>query len=384
MFGKHITLFRLFGFVVKLDASWVLLAMLVTWSLATGYFPSVIPGLGAQVYWSISMLGALGLFGSIIFHEMSHSIVARRYGLPINGITLFIFGGVAEMEDEPQNPKVEFLMAIAGPISSYALALGFLIISVIAGAGGSLTPFTALLGYLAMINAMLATFNLIPAFPLDGGRVLRAALWYWKGNMRWATRLAAQIGSAFGLAFVALGVLNVLRGELVGGVWIAVIGLFLNSAAGSSYTQLRTRQALEGQPVSRFMTRDPVTVPPHLSLRELVDDYIYVYGHDMYPVVAENRLLGCAGLSQIKQVPQSQWQDVSVSEIMSPCSTGNMIDANADAVAAIAIMQRSGNSRLMVLKEGHLAGVVALKDILRLLALKLDLEKPESPDEDKA
>lgn len=162
-----------------------------------------------------------------------------------------------------------------------------------------------------------------------------------------------------------------------------MIGLFLNRAAGSSYTQLRTRQTLEGQPVHRFMTRDPVIVPPHLSLRELVENYIYVYGHDMYPVVDGNRVLGSVGLSQIKHVPQSQWQDRPVREIMLPCSTGNMIDANADAVAAIAMMQRSGNSRLIVLTEDRLTGVVALKDILRLLALKMDLETPEYADEDK-
>ncbi|HEX4889791.1 MAG TPA: site-2 protease family protein [Alphaproteobacteria bacterium] len=377
MFGKHITLFRLFGFVVKLDASWVLLAMLVTWSLATGYFPTVIPGLAITAYWSIGVMGALGLFASIIFHEMCHSLVARVYGLPINGITLFIFGGVAEMEGEPRSPKVEFLMAIAGPISSYALALGFFILASVSGSDEVVTPFSALLGYLAMINTMLATFNLIPAFPLDGGRVLRAALWQWKGNMRWATRHAARIGSGFGLGFVALGVLSILQGEVAGGIWIAVIGLFLNSAAGSSYTQLRTRQALEGQPVGRYMSRDPITVSPYLNLRELVDNYVYVFGHDLFPVVEENLLLGSVGLSQIKHIPQTQWQDISVREIMSPCSPDNMIDVNEDAVAAIALMQRTGNSRLLVLERGRLAGIVALKDILRLLALKLDLETPE-------
>ncbi len=377
MFGKHITLFRLFGFEVKLDASWVLLASLVTWSLATGYFPTVIPDRTGSVYWSIGALGACGLFASIIFHEMCHSLVARAYGLPINGITLFIFGGVAEMEDEPKSPKIEFLMAIAGPISSYMLALIFFICVTFIGSMDSPTLFGALLGYLVMINTMLATFNLIPAFPLDGGRMLRAALWQWKGNMRWATRHASRIGAAFGIGFIVLGILNVLQGDIVGGLWISVIGVFLNSAAGSSYTQLRTRQALEGQPVHRFMSRDPITVPPHLSLRELVDDYVYVQGHDMYPVVEENRLLGTIGLSQIKHVPQSKWHSVQVREIMSPCSPDNMIDANADAVGAISLMQRSGNSRLLVIDGGRLAGVVALKDILRLLALKLDLETLE-------
>ncbi|MFZ5833824.1 MAG: site-2 protease family protein [Pseudomonadota bacterium] len=375
--ARQIRLFRLFGFEVKLDASWVILALLVSWSLATGYFPAELPGFSAPRYWGIAVLGACGLFGSIIFHEMCHALVARYYGLPIHGITLFIFGGVAEMEDEPQNPRVEFLMAVAGPISSYFLAFVFFSMLHLAGPDSGATPFTALLGYLVMINTMLATFNLLPAFPLDGGRMLRAALWHWKGNMRWATRHAARIGAGFGMGLVLLGVLAVLQGDIVGGMWIAVIGLFLHHAADSSYTQLRARQNLEGQPVYRFMTRNPVSVPPRLSLHDLVHDYVYVYGHDMYPVVENNLLLGSIGLSQIKSVPQSSWHDVRVSEIMVPCSSDTVIDANADAVRAIALMERSGNSRLLVTDAGYLAGVVALKDVLRLLALKLDLESPE-------
>ncbi len=377
MFGKHITLFRLYGFEVKLDASWIFLAALVSWSLAAGYFPSEIPGRTNTLYWSLAIAGALGLFSSIIFHEMCHSLVARAYGLPINGITLFIFGGVAEMDEEPQSPKVEFLMAIAGPISSYMLAIALFIATRVAGLNDEQTPFGALLLYLVMINAMLATFNLIPAFPLDGGRILRAALWHWKGNMRWATRQAAQIGSAFGISFIVIGVLNILLGDIAGGLWIAVIGLFLNRAADSSYTQLRVRQALEGRPVSRFMSRDPVTVPPSLSVRELVDAYVYVHGHDMYPVVDGGQVLGIVGLRQIKHLPQSQWHTKQVREIMSPCSPDNMINADADAVGAISVMQRSGNSRLLVVERGRLAGVVALKDMLRLLALKIDLEAAE-------
>lgn len=374
MFGRQLSLFRLYGFEVKLDLSWILLALLVSSSLARGYFPEKVPGLAVGVYWVIGMLGAAGLFASIIFHEMCHSLVARAYGLPIRGITLFIFGGVAEMEDEPADARVEFLMAIAGPLSSYALALGFFLAGRLADAMGAPQAFTALTGYLNLINFMLATFNLLPAFPLDGGRILRAVLWRWKGSLRWATRHASRIGAGFGIGMIVLGVLQALQGDLASGVWIGVIGLFLHGAASSSYTQLRTRQALEGQPVRRFMSRDPVTVPPYLSLRELADDYIYVHGHDMYPVTDGGRLVGCVNLRQIKDVPQSRWQTAQTGQIMSPCSADNMIDAEEDAIQAIAVMQRSGNSRLMVIENGRLAGVVALKDMLRLLALKLDLE----------
>lgn len=377
MFGKPLSLFRLYGFDVRLDASWGLLALLVTWSLAKGYFPGEVPGRPDAIYWLSGILGATGLFCSIIFHEMCHSLVARRYGLPINGITLFIFGGVAEMEEEPDSAKVEFLMAIAGPIASYVLAIGFFITAWITGAAGAYGPFVAVLGYLAMINTMLATFNLIPAFPLDGGRVFRAILWQWKGNLRWATRYASRAGTAFGVILIVLGVLNLVQGDFAGGLWIALIGLFLHNAASASYTQLRTRQAMEGQRVHRYMTRNPVTVSPDMTIRDVVDNYVYVHGHDMFPVVNGTELLGAIDLRQIKDVPQSQWENVLAREVMSPCSPENMIQAGDDAVRAISVMQQSGNSRLLVMDKGQLAGVIALKDILRLLSVKLDLESME-------
>lgn len=377
MFGRQVSLFRLYGFEVKLDASWAILALLVIWSLAKGYFPGEIPGHSSAIYWTIGALGAAGLFGSIIFHELSHSLIARAYGLSIRGITLFIFGGVAEMEGEPASAKTEFAMAIAGPISSYVLAFGFYALSWIADAIGMYVPFVAVLTYLAMINTMLATFNLIPAFPLDGGRVFRAALWAWKGNLAWATRYASRVGAAFGLALVVFGVLNVVQGDFVSGMWLALIGLFLNGAAGASFQQLRARQALEGQPVRRFMSRNPVTVSPQMRIRELVENYLYEYGHKLFPVVDAGRLVGAVDLRQIKDVPQSQWDDIRIQEIMSPCTPENMIEAHDDAVRALSVMQRGANSRLLVVEGGRLVGLIALKDILRLLAVKLDLESTE-------
>ena len=191
MFGARITLFRLLGFEVRLDASWLILAVLLTWSLARGYFPAYYPGLAAQTYWWMGVVGALGLFASIVLHELAHSVVARRYGLPMRGITLFIFGGVAEMDDHPPTAKSEGMMAIVGPIASYALALVFYLLHLAGSGGGLPEALTGVLGYLAFINLVLATFNLVPGFPLDGGRVLRSILWAWKGDLRWATRTAS-------------------------------------------------------------------------------------------------------------------------------------------------------------------------------------------------
>jgi Zn-dependent protease/CBS domain-containing protein len=377
MFGKQATLFELLGFKVKVDASWVFLALLITWSLAKGYFPQSYEGFSAATYWWMGISGAIGLFGSLILHELSHSVVARRYGLPIRGITLFIFGGVAEMEEEPANPKTEFLMAIAGPIASLLLAAAFYILSLLGEAGGVPEAVLGVTRYLAFINGLLAAFNVIPAFPLDGGRVLRAALWYWKADLRWATRIASQVGVSFAYILIALGVLNVLGGNFVGGMWWFLIGLFLRGAASAGYYQLETRRAMEGEPVRRFMVADPVTVSPDISVRAFVDDYVYTSHHDLYPVSEGPRLLGCVGIREVREAPRDKWDWMTVGRIATPCSEENTIDASADAVKALSRMQRSDNSRLMVTENGQLVGIVTLKDMLKLLALKIDLEGVE-------
>ena len=374
MLGRHITLFTLFGFEVKLDFSWIFLALLISWSLATGYFPVTYTGLSATTYWTMGIAGALGLFFSIIFHEMSHSLVARQYGLPIRGITLFIFGGVAEMEEEPKDAKTEFLMAIAGPIASLLLALVFGLCATISINFGATAAVSGIFSYLSLINGVLALFNLVPAFPLDGGRVLRAALWRWKGDVRWATRIAARAGSGFGLVLIILGVLNILSGNFVGGMWWFLIGMFLIGAARGSYIQLQTRRAFEGETVARFMTESPVTVSPELSVAQLVDDYVYTYGHDMFPVLASGQLLGSVTIHDVKALPREKWASTQIGEIMTPRSETNTIGPREDALKALSLMQRGGRSRLMVADGSRLIGIVVLKDMLKLMSLKLDLE----------
>lgn len=366
------TIFKLLGFKVRVDLSWLFLALLVAWSLARGLFPGNYPGFSSATYWWMGVAGSIGLFFSIVFHELSHSVVARHFGIPIKGITLFIFGGVAEMEDEPPNARAEFLMAIAGPIASALLAAAFY--GLAAGVTGRSEPAFGVIEYLAWANSLLALFNLVPAFPLDGGRVLRAALWYWRGNLNDATRTAANAGSAFGLGLIALGVIRVLSHDFVGGMWWFLIGMFLRSAAGASYQQLRTRQALEGEPVARFMTRAMVTIPPEASVRQLVEDYIYRYHHEMFPVTEDGRLLGCVTTREVKAIPKEQWDGTPVAGIMQRCSAENAIAADEDAMQALSLMQRTGNSRLMVRDGDRLVGIITLKDLLKLLALKLDLE----------
>jgi Zn-dependent protease/predicted transcriptional regulator len=375
MFGKGITLVKLFGFKVKIDLSWLILGLLITWTLAQGLFPYFYKGLQTATYWVMGIAGALGLLVSIVFHELWHSLIARKFGLPMRGITLFIFGGVAEMTDEPPSPKAEFFMAIAGPLSSVVLGLGLFGIFFLGINTGWPRPVTGVVNYLAFLNLLLAGFNLLPAFPLDGGRVLRSVLWGWKDNIRWATQIASKIGGFFGIALIMVGVLEVFLGNFIGGVWLAVLGLFIRGASHSAYQQLIVRRALEGEKVRRFMKSDPITVPPSLSVKDLVENYIYTHHFKMYPVVDDGQLMGCVTLSQVKSVPMEERDRHYVRELAEECSGKNTIGPDDDAMKALTTMSRTQSSRLMVVEGNRLVGVISLKDMMGLLSLKIDLEE---------
>jgi Zn-dependent protease/predicted transcriptional regulator len=373
MFGKRITLFRLLGFEVRVDLSWLVLAAFITWSLAFGLFPEYYKGLSRATYWWMGVFGALGLFFSILFHEFCHSLVARRFGLPMRGITLFIFGGVAEMEDEPPSPKAEFMMSVVGPVSSVVLGLAFYAAAYLMEKSGISVPVQGVVSYLAMINWVLAAFNLIPAFPLDGGRLLRAILWHRKKNLRRATRIASRIGASFGIFLIFFGVANFLLGNTLGGLWQFMIGMFLRSSAEASYKQIVFRKALEGETVERFMNPQPVTAPPSISIRELVEAYIFRHAFKMFPVVENDKLLGCITTRRVKEIPREEWDRWTVGERLDPCSDKNTIDPGAGALQALSLMGKTGNSRLMVVKDSRLTGIISLKDIMGYLSMKMEL-----------
>ena len=375
MFGKRINLFKLLGFQVRIDFSWIIIAVLIAWSLSTGLFPYQYRGLSTSTYWIMGIIGAVGLFLSIIVHEFSHSLVARKHGIPMKGITLFIFGGMAEMSDEPPSPKAEFMMAVVGPLSSILIAGIFYALYSAGVSAGISRPVNGVVQYLAYINALLAAFNVIPAFPLDGGRVLRSILWGIKGNLRWATRISSWVGSGFGIVLIALGVFSFFGGNFIGGMWWFLIGIFLYSAAKMSYQQLLTRRALEGESVRRFMKTDPVTVTPDMPIDRLVEEYVYVFHHKMYPVVSDSdRVDGCVTTRQIKEVPRDEWNQKRVKDIEVPCSEDNTIEPDADAIEALSLMSRTGTSRLIVKEGDRLLGVVSLKDMLKFLSLRVELD----------
>ncbi len=375
MFGKKIHLFTILGFDVSIDFTWLFLAVLVTWSLARGLFPVWFGNYSTATYWWMGAAGAIGLFLSIVFHEFWHSIVARRFGLPMKGITLFIFGGVAEMEEEPENAKTELLMAIAGPVSSVILGIIFLLIFRVGGVIGWPEPINGVLVYLGWLNLVLAAFNMLPAFPLDGGRVLRSILWFAKGNIRWATRVASAIGSGFGMFLIVIGLLSFISGGFITGIWYFLIGMFIRGAALTSYRQVLVRNALSGETIAHFMQPDPVTVPPSTSIRELVDDYFYKYHYKMFPVSAEGTLTGCITSNEVKNIPREQWNTLHVQDVLVPCSIDTTISPDTDAMRALSLMNRTGRSRLMVVDGDRLVGVITLKDMLKFLDLKIDLEE---------
>lgn len=374
MFGKGIRLLKVFGFEVRIDASWLLLAVLIILSLSRGYFPHYYRDLGPGSYWVMGCIGAVGLFISIIIHELCHSLVARMFGISMKGISLFIFGGVAQMEEDPRSPQAEFFMAIAGPAASFALAGLFFGLEAVLNILTVPVPVTAVVGYLSWMNLVLAFFNLIPAFPLDGGRVLRAALWAWKKNLRRATRIASEIGSGFGVLLIVMGVLSLLNRNFTGGLWWCLIGVFLRGISNSSYQQVLIKETLAGEPVRRFMRENPVTVTPGLTVEALVNDFIYRYHYKMFPVVDGGKLAGSVSTRDVKNVPRPEWGIRRVADIVVPSSKQNTIAVSADATAALAAMNKAGVSRLMVVQEDRLAGIVSLKDLLQFLALKLDLE----------
>lgn len=362
-----IRLGRLLGIVVQVHLSWFLAVWIIAWSLARGVFPDRIPGLPQQTYWTMGLAGALLLFASVLVHELGHALVARRFRIPTRSITLFLFGGVAQLVREPERPSHELWVALAGPATSLVLAGIFRLLT-----PGDAVPAAALMGYLSWVNLLLAGFNLLPAFPLDGGRVLRALLWRFLDFER-ATRIATVMGHATAAAFIVLGVLAVFTGRPVDGLWMILIGWFLDQAAGVSYQQMLLRHALRGVRVRDIMTPDPVTLDAELTLEEAVAQYFLPRKHGGYPVVYGERLLGILTLHDLKQVPREQWATTRVRQAMTPIARAHTVPPEAPAYEALARMTQGGVGRLLVLDgAGELVGILTRSDLLQVIRLRQD------------
>jgi Zn-dependent protease len=372
---RSITSFEILGVRIGIDASWILLATLIAWSLATGVFPSLHKGLAPISYWGMAAFTVVGLGVSIILHELSHTLVARSLGIPITSITLFIFGGVADMAEEPNAPKSEMAMAIAGPLMSVVLGGAFLGLAALVVPSVSAEAY-GVLHYLGVVNLTLAAFNMLPAFPLDGGRVLRAGLWMASGDLAASTRRAAHLGEGVGVGMMALGGLAALAGQVVGGLWWVVLGLFLRTVAKSYGQDVETRRMLAGVEVREVMTPDPITASAVMTLQDFVEERLYRFHHDLFPVVDGDRVVGTAGYKEVKAVPREAWPTTRLGDACTSAAEAPAVDAGADAAQALRQMQRAGAGRLLVMEGDRLVGVLALKDLMGRLRLEAELASP--------
>jgi len=363
---------KIFGFEISIDWSWLLIFFLVVFTLASGYFPSLRHHFNVATNWGLGVAAAILLFASVLIHEISHSLVARRYGIDVRGITLFIFGGVSQTAEEPKSATEEFWMALAGPATSFALAGVFAGIEALGLAADWPTAAVALVGYLATINFFLAVFNLVPGFPLDGGRVLRSIVWGATGDLQKATRWASYSGQGFGYLLMAFGfAMIVIMGALIGGLWLIFIGWFLTGAARSSYEQLVVRQALSGVPVERVMTTDVPEIPATMTVRQFVDEQLLRHDYACYPVLRGEDVFGVVGAEEVRTVPSQMWDFTSVEQIAHRIDGAYEVNANDDVWDALGKLARQDVCRLMVMEDGHLKGTLGRDAIYRLLRTKM-------------
>jgi Zn-dependent protease/CBS domain-containing protein len=365
--GATVRLFKIAGIPIEVHASWLAIYALITWTLAVGYFPRMLPELEPAAYWIHGLVAALLLFASVLVHELAHSLVARTYGLAVRGITLHVFGGVSHLEDEPPTPRAEALIAAAGPLTSFAIAVALW--GVRASWLAPATSAGAVAGYLVTVNVLVGAFNLIPGFPLDGGRLLRAVLWRWKGSLPHATYLASRVGVVFAFALMAWGVSAMFTGALVSGMWLVLIGLFLQNAANASYAQIALREALGRLPVDRIMARDVVAVRPDETVADLVDRF-WEHHVASFPVVDGDRVLGIASVAQVQQVAREQWPLLRVADIMRPLDESLTVHPGDTALRALERASANDLGRLAVVEGTRLVGYLSTQDITHVLALQ--------------
>lgn len=375
MFIRRFNFLTFAGIKIGIDISWFFIAILLTWTLADGYFPYYYPGFTSATYWVMGFIGMLGLFVCVTLHEMGHALVAKHYKMPISQITLFLFGGVAEIKQEPKTPKIEFLMAIAGPLVSLVLAIILYGVTLLGKHGGWPVPLVAITGYLALINLMLLIFNMVPAFPLDGGRIFRSILWGWKKNLEWATKVASRIGGGFGFLLMLLGILILFTGNFISGFWLIILGYFLQKAASSSRTQYYIGKELSGVTVEKFMTKNPISVSPEVTIQEFVDKYVYQSYHHLYPVAENGKLLGYISLLEVKSLSAENWKNTLVEKVMVPSSLIQTVSPKTNALEAFNLMNETGYPLLLVVENGHLVGILTAQDLFKLISIKFELEQ---------
>ncbi len=370
--GSGINLGKIFDIQFRLHYTWFIIFLLITVSLSWQVFPLYYPGWSQLLYWTIGIVTTLLFFASVLAHELAHSLVGRANGIPIKSITLFIFGGMAQMTKEATKAGAEFKMAAAGPACS--LAIGGLFALVWFLTKDIIEPVSAIAFYLAQINVLLAAFNLIPGFPLDGGRVFRSLMWRFSGNYQRSTLIATRVGQGVAYSFILGGILMIfLLDEWLGGLWIAFIGWFLQNAASTSYRQTQWREAIRGLTASQVMTSDYMEVPPSITVDELVKGYVLPKGHSFFIVTSEGGGKGILTLHNIKSVPRSRWDTTQVEQIMLPLDQLKTARPEQDALGIVEYMSANELNQMPVVSEGRVIGLINRDSLIRFLRARSEL-----------
>lgn len=357
------------GIPIRMHFSWLIVFGLITWSLSTFYFPQVAPDLPLPSYWIKGVIAALLLFASVAFHELSHSLMARRYSLAIDSITLFIFGGVAQMKGEPPHPKAEFWIALFGPLASMFLSAFFFALSVPSSGG-----IKALFVYLGQINLFIGLFNLIPGFPMDGGRILRSAIWGKTRNFFYATQKASNIGRKIALFFIFLGVFSLFT-RMPGGLWLMLIGWFLYSAAQSSYQQSSLQEVLSGVKVADVMVKEMVFLSPETTIEEAVNQYFLRYGYGGFPVGNREKFLGIITLKEVMDVPREEWTTRRISDKVRPCDASGSVSPQESVFESLEKMITEDKGRLAVMDNGRIAGLITRNGVARYVQMRKEMSR---------
>jgi Zn-dependent protease len=377
MFRGGLPIGKAFGISLRLHYSWFLIFVLVTWALAAVYFPSTHPTWSLALKIGAGVITSILFFGSVLFHELMHSIVALREGIQIQAITLFFLGGVSQMTGEPRTAGDEFRMAAAGPFSSLVLGGLFLGIYYLLNSSTSETAqiIAAISQYLGIINILLGVFNLIPGFPLDGGRVLRALIWWRSKNLQSATRIASNVGRGIGFLFIIVGIFLAFTGNFFNGIWLALIGWFLESAASSSYKQMMLLELLKGHTASEVMSRDCTVVPPDITIEQLVNEHILSSGRRCFPVASGDRTEGLVTLSSIKAVPSDARERTKVRDAMMPISRVKSVSPNEDLSNVMQILSENDINQVPVVWENKVVGIVARDNLINFINTRQELQR---------
>jgi Zn-dependent protease len=368
--NANIKLGKIGGIPIGLHFSWFLVFILITWSLGSAYFPQLYPQLSNLTHLFMAVITSLLFFASVLAHELGHSFVAIRNQIPVKSINLFIFGGVAQIEEEPQSAGVEFRIAIAGPLVSLGLSGLFGVLYLL---DQQIPLLAAPSLYLMRINLILALFNMIPGFPLDGGRVLRAIVWWKTNNLRRATQIASISGQMVALGFIGIGIFTAISGQFMNGLWLAFIGWFLQNAAASAYAQVNLQEALRGAKVSQAMSRDCTQVSALTPISQLVNDQVLAQGRQCFFVGDLGNPLGYLTLQEITSLPQSKWGFTTAQQIMIPINRQKPVDADAELLSALQRMEKGQLTHVPVLEDNEIVGLISKDQVLRYLRLKSDL-----------